>query len=133
MSAHTRPRPQPERPQPLSHDVVAGVRDQPPTRLEEALLEIGQRPAIDALRQHQTTPQVAEVVAQTRRVIADRLEMSVAGAAFFLPVHRVLDRVHVEHDAVGLPDRLGLSDPVADCGQEEPCPANQRGSRMKAE
>jgi hypothetical protein len=33
--------------------VVPGVLDQPPTRLDEALLEAGQRPALDAPWQHE--------------------------------------------------------------------------------
>ncbi len=44
--------------------VVAGVLDQPPTRLDEALLETGQRPTINALGEHQPPPEVPEVVGQ---------------------------------------------------------------------
>lgn len=33
--------------------VVADVLDQPPTRLDEALLKAGERPAVNALRQHE--------------------------------------------------------------------------------
>jgi hypothetical protein len=33
--------------------VVADVLDQPPTRLDEALLKVGERLAVNALRQHE--------------------------------------------------------------------------------
>ena len=44
--------------------VVPGVLDQPPTRLDEALLETCQRRAIDAPWQHQPPPEIPEVVRQ---------------------------------------------------------------------
>ena len=42
--------------------VVPGVPDQPPTRLDEALLEAGQRPRVDLRRQHEPPPQIPQVV-----------------------------------------------------------------------
>jgi delta-aminolevulinic acid dehydratase/porphobilinogen synthase len=41
---------------------VAGVFDQTATRLDEPLLQTRQRPLLDPLRQHQSPPQVGEVV-----------------------------------------------------------------------
>ena len=51
--------------------VVAGVRDQPPARLDEALLETGQRPAIHALRQHESPAQIPEVVREHAQLQPD--------------------------------------------------------------
>jgi hypothetical protein len=63
-----------QRPDPLEHrpeqpprqmalrqqePVVAGVLDQPPTRLDEALLETGERPRIDPRWQDEPPPQIA--------------------------------------------------------------------------
>ena len=50
---------------------------------------------------------------QKQRVVADRREVPVVGAAFLLPMHRALAGIHVEHDAVGSVERLCLSDQVA--------------------
>jgi hypothetical protein len=38
------------------------VLDQPPTRLDEALLETGERPGVDSRRQHQPPPEIPELV-----------------------------------------------------------------------
>ena len=61
---------------------------------------------------------VAVSVEQEQRVITDRLEVPVVGTAFLLPMHRALAGVHVEHDAVGVVQRLGLSDQVAVHGHQ---------------
>jgi len=45
---------------------------------------------------------------QQQRVVADRLEMAVVGAALLLAVDRAFGRIHVEHDVLGLVLRLGL-------------------------
>src|SRR5262249_58991533 len=42
--------------------VVPRVFHQTPASLDEALLQAGQRPGVDSLRQHMATPQVAQVV-----------------------------------------------------------------------
>jgi hypothetical protein len=41
-----------------------GVLDQPSSRLHQPLLQARQRPGVDSLRQHEATPQVAQVVGQ---------------------------------------------------------------------
>ena len=48
------------------------------------------------------------LVEQQQRVVADRLEMAVVGAALLLAVDRAFGRIHVEHDALGVVLRLGL-------------------------
>ena len=55
---------------------------------------------------------------QKQRVIADRLEVPVVGAAFLLPMHRALARIHVEPDAVGVLERFGLSNQVSVYGHQ---------------
>lgn len=44
--------------------VVPWVLHEPSTRLDEALLEAGQRPAVHALRQHEPPPEIPEVVGE---------------------------------------------------------------------
>ena len=44
--------------------VIARVFHQPATRLDKALLETGQRPGVDPLREHQPPPEIPEVVGQ---------------------------------------------------------------------
>jgi hypothetical protein len=44
--------------------VISSVLDQPPTRLDDALLETGERPGLHSRRQHESPPQVPEVVRQ---------------------------------------------------------------------
>ena len=44
--------------------VGTSVFHQPPTRLDEALLETGERPGGDSRRQHQPPPEIPEVVGQ---------------------------------------------------------------------
>ena len=61
------------------------------------------------LRRHAVTV----IGEQKQRVVADRREVPVVGAAFLLPMHRALAGIHVEHDAVGSVERLRLSDQVA--------------------
>jgi len=51
--------------------VVPGMFHQAPAGLDEALLHAGQRPAVDALRQHQAPPQVAQVVGEHAQLQAD--------------------------------------------------------------
>ena len=58
------------------------------------------------------------IVEQEQRVVADRLEVPVIGAPFLLPMHRALTGVHVEYDAVGSVQGLGLSDHVAIHGHQ---------------
>ena len=43
-------------------------------------------------------------------MVADRLEVPVVGAALLLTVNRTLTGIHVEHDAVGAIERIGLPD-----------------------
>ena len=62
------------------------------------------------LRRHAVTV----IGEQKQRVVADRREVPVVGAAFLLPMHRALAGIHVsEHDAVGSVERLRLSDQVS--------------------
>ncbi len=42
--------------------IIAGMLDQPPTSLDQPLLQARQRPGVDSLRQHQTAPQIAQVL-----------------------------------------------------------------------
>ena len=56
---------------------------------------------------------ITVIVEQKQRMVADRREVPVVGAAFLLPMHRALAGIHVEHDAVGSVERLRLSDQVA--------------------
>ena len=56
---------------------------------------------------------VAVLVEQQQRVVADRLEVTVIGAAFLLTVDRTLGGVHVEHDAVRIVGGFGLCDQLA--------------------
>ena len=48
------------------------------------------------------------VIEQEQRVIADRLEVTVVGATLLLPMNGALAGIHVEHDAVGSVQRLGV-------------------------
>jgi hypothetical protein len=68
--------------------VVPGMLDQPPTSLDQPLLQARQRPGVDSLRQHQTTPQVAQVVGQ-HNVNQIRLE-----AAYAVPTPSFAPWVH---------------------------------------
>jgi hypothetical protein len=58
------------------------------------------------------------VIEQEQRVIADRLEVAVVGAAFLLSMHWALAGIHVEQDAVGSVQRLGLPNHVAVHGHQ---------------
>ena len=58
------------------------------------------------------------IIEQEQRVVADRLEVPVVGAAFLLSMHRALAGIHVEHRAVRVVERLGLSDQVAVYGHQ---------------
>jgi len=49
------------------------------------------------------------MVEQKQRVVADRLEVPVVGAALLLTMNRTLAGIHVEHDAVGAVEGLGLT------------------------
>ena len=51
--------------------IVAGVLDQLPTRLDEALLETDQRPTINALGEHQPPSEISEVVGQYAQLQPD--------------------------------------------------------------
>ena len=51
---------------------------------------------------------VPVTIEQKQRVVADRFEVPVVGAALLLTVNRTLAGVHVEYDAVGAIKRLGL-------------------------
>jgi hypothetical protein len=42
--------------------IIAGMLDQPPARLDQPLLQTRQGPVADAPRQHQSPPQVPEIV-----------------------------------------------------------------------
>src|SRR5207245_9637962 len=53
----------------------------------------------------QTVPVTIE---QKQWVVADRLKVPVVGAALLLTMNRTLAGVHVEHDAVGAVETLGL-------------------------
>ena len=53
------------------------------------------------------------LVEQQQRVIADRLEMAVVGAALLLAVDRAFGRIHVENDPLGVVLRLGLRNQLA--------------------
>ena len=44
---------------------------QPPTRLDEALLETGERPGVDSRRQHQPPPEIPEVVREDAQLQPD--------------------------------------------------------------
>ena len=44
--------------------VVPGVLDQSPASLPDPLLQARQGPGVNSLRQHQTAPQIAQVVGQ---------------------------------------------------------------------
>ena len=83
--------------------MVSCMFHQTPAGLDEALLHIGQRPAVDALRQHQSSP---------------RFEVPAVRAAFLLSVHWALAGIHVEHDAVGRIQRLGLCEHIAVHGHQ---------------
>ena len=58
------------------------------------------------------------IVEQEQRVVARRLEVPVVGAAFLRPMHRALAGIHVEHDAVGVVEPIGLSNQVAVHGHQ---------------
>ena len=51
--------------------VVPRVFHQAPARLDEALLETGQRPGVDPLRQYQPPPEVPQVVGQHAQLQPD--------------------------------------------------------------
>jgi hypothetical protein len=46
---------------------------------------------------------------QKQQVVADRLKVLAVGAALMLTMNRTLTGVHVEHDALGAVESLGLS------------------------
>jgi mutator family transposase len=68
------------------HPVLAGVRDQPAAGLDEALL---QRPAIDAPWQHQSPPQIAQIVGEHAQLQPDLVRPE-AVARQARPVRRLL-------------------------------------------
>src|SRR5258708_17892617 len=51
---------------------------------------------------------VPVTIEQKQRVVADRFEVPVVGAALLLTMNRTLAGIHVEHDALGAIKRLGL-------------------------
>jgi hypothetical protein len=51
---------------------------------------------------------VPVTIEQKQRVVADRFEVPVVGAALLLTVNRTLAGIHVEHDAAGAVERLSL-------------------------
>jgi hypothetical protein len=61
---------------------------------------------------------VPVIVEQKQRVVADRLEMPVIGAAFLLSVYWTLARIHVEYNAVGTIHELGLREHVSVHGHQ---------------
>jgi hypothetical protein len=50
----------------------------------------------------------AVTIEQKQRVVADRFEVPVVGAALLLTMNRTLAGIHVQHDAVGAVETLGL-------------------------
>ena len=74
--------------------------------------------AVDVTGTQLRRPTVAVVVEQKQRVVADRREVPVVGAAFLLPMHRAFAGIHVEHRTVGSVERLSLSDQVAVHGHQ---------------
>ena len=53
---------------------------------------------------------IAVAVEQQQRVVTDRLEVSIVGAAFLLTVDRALGRVYVENDTLGVIRGFRLAD-----------------------
>ena len=68
--------------------------------------------AVDVARPELRGETVPVPVEQKQRVVADRLEVPVVGAAFLLSMHGTLTGVHVEHDAVGVVHAFGLREQV---------------------
>ena len=65
--------------------------------------------AVDLARTQLCRQAVPVMVEQKQRVVADRLEVPVVGAALLLTMNRTLAGIHVEHDAVGAVEGLGLT------------------------
>ena len=61
---------------------------------------------------------VAVLIEQKQRVVADWFEVPAVRTVFLRSMHRTLAGVHVEHDAIGAIERLGLREHVTVHGHQ---------------